>query len=601
MSDLKFGVDKPTAEEQEAIDDFISGVGPASIKVNERFVVGGRSRAKDRRRLLLPALHELQSTSGWISPGGLNYICKVLGVPPAEAYGVATFYHLFSHQAPAANEQIHVCDDVACRLQGAEELIKDLKESGYEAKSSPCLGQCERGPAVLIQRIKGKDLAVVAESPKPLTVKNIDKALKENASSEQVTIPQRGTDSLSLLARVGVVNPKSIKEYQEKNGYEALEIALNVGPDKVIEEVTASKLSGRGGAAFPTGVKWRAVADEQGRPRHIVCNADESEPGTFKDRTLMEGDPFAVIEAMTIAGFAIGAEQGWIYIRGEYPVAEEHLKNAIEEAKREGLLGSDISGSGFNFDISLYKGAGAYICGEETALFNSIEGFRGEPRNKPPFPTTHGLFGEPTAINNVETLVNVLPILRNGGSNYAMKGTENSPGTRLFCLSGRVKNPGIYEHEFGITLGEVIEAAGGVKDSKEIKAILLGGAAGSFVTAEHLHLPLTLEATREAGVSLGSGVVMVFDESDDLPDTIRRIAEFFRDESCGQCVPCRVGTVRQEEVLARFTQGTSFASDEELLEDLSTVMKDASICGLGHTASGAITSAINLGLLERTT
>ena len=267
---------------------------------------------------------------------------------------------------------------------------------------------------------------------------------------------------------MGVVNPKSIKEYQEKNGYEALEIALNIGPDKVIEEVTASKLSGRGGAAFPTGVKWRAVADEQGRPRHIVCNADESEPGTFKDRTLMEGDPFAVIEAMTIAGFAIGAEQGWINIRGEYPVAEEHLKNAIEEAKREGLLGSDISGSGFNFDISLYKGAGAYICGEETALFNSIEGFRGEPRNKPPFPTTHGLFGEPTAINNVETLVNVLPILRNGGSNYAMKGTENSPGTRLFCLSGRVENPGIYEHEFGITLGEVIEAAGGVKDSKEI-------------------------------------------------------------------------------------------------------------------------------------
>ncbi len=600
MSDLKFGAEEPTAEEKAVVDEFISEIGPAVIKLDERFVVSGRSRTKDRRRLLLPALHELQNVSGWISPGGLNYVCEVLGIPPAEAYGVATFYHLFSHDPPETKDQIHVCDDVACRLVGAEKLIDDLKECGYKVKPSPCLGQCERAPSALIQRTNEKDLTVVAESSNSLTTNQVEQALKSCASTPQMTVPQKGSSHLSLLSRVGVVDPKSIEEYKNQNGYEALKKALTIGSDKVIEEVTTSRLSGRGGAAFPTGIKWRAVADQIDRPHHLVCNADESEPGTFKDRTIMEGDPFAVIEAMTIAGFAIGAEQGWLYLRGEYPVAADHLENAITEARREGLLGENVNGSGFNFDIHLYKGAGAYICGEETALFNSIEGFRGEPRNKPPFPTTHGLFGEPTAINNVETLINILSVLSIGGDKYAMEGTGNSTGTRLFCLSGRVAKPGVYEHSFGVTLREVIDAAGGVVDSKEIKAILLGGAAGSFVTSEHLDLPLTLEDTREAGVSLGSGVVMVFDESDDLPDTVRRIAQFFRDESCGQCVPCRVGTVRQEEVLARFTQNSSLDSDEELLEDLSTVMKDSSICGLGHTASGAIVSAISLGLLERT-
>ena len=600
MSDLKFGTEEPTAEEKTAIDELLSEIGPAEIKLDERLVVGGRTRVKDRRRLLLPALHELQNISGWISPGGLNYACKVLGIPPAEAYGVATFYHLFSHESPEAKDLIHVCDDVACRLFGAEALIKDLEDSGHKVKPSPCLGQCERAPSVLIQRTNKKDLTAVADSNNSLTAVNVEQVLASEALTPQMTVPQKVSEGLSLLSRVGVVDPESIEGYMKLNGYDALKKALTIGSDKVIEEVTTSKLSGRGGAAFPTGVKWRAVADQVGRPRHLVCNADESEPGTFKDRTIMEGDPFAVIEAMTIAGFSIGAEQGWLYLRGEYPVAAERLENAITESRKNGFLGENIAGTEFNFDIHLYKGAGAYICGEETALFNSIEGFRGEPRNKPPFPTTHGLFGEPTAINNVETLVNVLSILTLGGDKYAMQGKGNSTGTRLFCLSGRVVNPGVYEHPFGVTLREVIETAGGVVNSKKIKAILLGGAAGSFVTSDYLDLPMTLEDTREAGVSLGSGVVMVFDEFDDLPDTVRRIAQFFRDESCGQCVPCRVGTVRQEEVLARFTRNAPFDTDEELLEDLSVVMKDASICGLGHTASGAVLSAINLGLLERT-
>ena len=393
------------------------------------------------------------------------------------------------------------------------------------------------------------------------------------------------------------MDPSSLDVYRAHGGYRALEASVAMGGDRVIAEVTASGLSGRGGAAFPTGIKWRGVADQEGRPRHLVCNADESEPGTFKDRVVMEGDPFSLVEAMTVAGLAIGAEQGWLYIRGEYPVAIERLSGAISAARNAGLLGEDVAGSGRRFDISLRIGAGAYICGEETALFNSIEGFRGEPRNKPPFPTTHGLFGEPTAINNVETLVNVLTVVLAGSAAYAAEGTERSPGTKLFCLSGRVNRPGTYEVEFGATLGDLIDLAGGLPDGSRLRAVLLGGAAGSFVGPESLDLPLTLEATREAGVSLGSGVIMVFDESDDMVDTVRRIAEFFRDESCGQCVPCRVGTVRQEEVLVRLGRGIALDDERDLLDDLAAVMKDASICGLGQTASGAVRSALDMGLL----
>ena len=592
MPDLRFGDAEPTDEERIAVDEVVADLGSVVVVEGERLVYAGHARTAERRHLLLPALHAVQRASGWISPGGLDYACRQLEVPPAEAYGVATFYHLFAHEAPEATDVVHVCDDVACRPVGALGLIDELRAAGHHAKASPCLGQCERGPAVLVQRCGDHDLTVATGSVDEVAV-----AISGRASSASVSLPQVGSPDLRLLARVGVVDPGSLDDYRAHGGYRALEAALAMGPDRVIEEVTTAGLSGRGGAAFPTGVKWRGVADQQGRPRHLVCNADESEPGTFKDRVIMEGDPFSLVEAMTVAGLAIGAEQGWLYIRGEYPVAIERLTDAIEAARDAGLLGDDIAGSGRRFDISLRRGAGAYICGEETALFNSIEGFRGEPRNKPPFPTTHGLFGEPTAINNVETLVNVLPIVLAGGAAYAAEGTERSPGTKLFCLSGRVNRPGTYEVEFGATLGDLIDLAGGLTEGSRLRAIMLGGAAGSFVGPESLDLPLTLEATREAGVSLGSGVIMVFDESDDMVDTVRRIAEFFRDESCGQCVPCRVGTVRQEEVLVRLGRGTALEDERDLLDDLATVMKDASICGLGQTASGAVRSALDLGLL----
>ena len=592
MPDLRFGTAAPTEAERVAVDEAVAGLGPVTVEVSERLVYAGRQRTQERRHLLLPALHALQRAAGWISPGGLDHVCRVLEVPPAEAYGVATFYHLLAGEPPEAEMVLHVCDDVACRLAGGPELVNSLNAAGHDARPSPCLGQCERGPAVLIQRIGATDLTVVDADP--TTVKE---ALATGGPVAPVVVPQAGSDRLQLLARVGVVDPTSLDDYRAHGGYRALEAALAMGDDRVIAEVTASGLLGRGGAAFPTGVKWRAVADQEGRPHHLVCNADESEPGTFKDRVLMEGDPFAIVEAMTIAGLAVGAERGWLYVRGEYPVATARLSTAIDTARRAGLLGGDAAGSGRTFDIELRNGAGAYICGEETALFNSIEGYRGEPRNKPPFPTTHGLFDEPTVVNNVETLANVPRIVLNGGGAFADEGTEGSSGTRLFCVSGRVATPGLYEFEFGVTLGEVLEAAGGFFGTGSLAAVLLGGAAGSFVGPDSIDLPLTFEATREAGVSLGSGVVMAFSDHDDLADTVRRIAAFFRDESCGQCVPCRVGTLRQEELLIRLSDGTSSGDERPLFDDLAAVMGDASICGLGHTASSAVRSALDLGLL----
>ena len=593
MPDIKFGTSLPTDSEKKAVDETIESHGPVTLEITERLVYAGRQRTQERRHLLLPALHALQHTSGWISPGGLDYVCRVLEVPPAEAYGVATFYHLFSSQPPSGDQILHVCNDIACSLNGANGLIDDLKKEGHETKPSPCLGQCERGPAVFVQRIASQDTVAFDAD-----LKQITKSLTENLEKESVKLPQAGSDHLRLLTRVGIVDPNSLEDYKSHGGYDALTKALEIGAEQIIEEVSTSGLRGRGGAAFPTGVKWKAVADEKGRTHHLVCNADESEPGTFKDRVLMENDPFALIESMTIAGLAIGAEKGWIYIRGEYPIARQRLTEAIGKTRKSGLLGDDILGSGRKFDIEIRSGAGAYICGEETALFNSIEGFRGEPRNKPPFPTTNGLFNEPTVVNNVETLANIPRIILNGGKAFAAEGTDQSSGTRLFCLSGRVAIPGLYEFEFGATLGEILDAAGGFSGSGNLKAVLLGGAAGNFVTPESIDLPLTFEDTRDAGVALGSGVIMAFSDADELTKTVLRIAEFFRDESCGQCVPCRVGTVRQEELLIRITDKNSVETDISLFDDLASVMSDASICGLGHTAASAVRSALNLGLLE---
>ena len=581
-------------------------------------VASGGHEARSRRDLLLPALHALQARSGYLSQGGLNYVCRRLAVPPAEAYGVATFYALFA-TTPRPPIVAHVCDDIACRLAGAEGVCDDLRRglgpAGEATRDgrvtwhrSPCLGLCERAPAALF--------TIAGDSPRSFAAAPVDaasivarldavaagRAPAAEAANPRAAVPQLGAPGLRLLARIGRVDPDSLDDYRVAGGYRALANALAMGAEATIREVTDAKLVGRGGAAFPTGRKWAAVAAQPTTPRYVVCNADESEPGTFKDRVLLEDDPFAIVEAMTIEGFATGAEKGYLYLRAEYPEAAARVKGAIDAARAAGLLGSDILGSGVAFDIEVRRGAGAYICGEETALFESIEGKRGEPRNKPPFPVEVGLFGKPTAVNNVETLANVLLILGEGdgiggGAGFAATGTAGSTGPKLFCVSGHVVKPGVYEVEFGVTLRALIELAGGVPNDRAIKTVLLGGAAGVFVGPDALDVPLTFEDTRAIGATLGSGVVMVFDETADLVDTLRRIAAFFRDESCGQCVPCRVGTVRQEELLARLAAGSTVrprADELALLNDVGRVMRDASICGLGQTASSAIESALRL-------
>ncbi|MGE3887843.1 MAG: NAD(P)H-dependent oxidoreductase subunit E [Vicinamibacterales bacterium] len=669
--DLHITGGEPTDDERAAIDALLgppeSGWegGARNIAQDGRTAAGGHSVAGERH-LLLPAFHAVQDRVGWVSRGAMNYICRRLSVPPAEAWGVLTFYHLLA-TAPRPAAVAHVCDDIACRLRGAEQLCQELEArlgppltggspaaahdahgggartglTGHAPASvrsagaagaadttaavrsagalapasmgwqrSPCLGQCDAGSAALITRAGAMPERFVL-APAASASAIVEALAGATAPPVSRTVGANGTPR--LLARAGRVNPASLDSYREHGGYRALARAIQVGAEGVIAEVTTSKLLGRGGAAFPTGRKWDAVRRQPATPHYVVCNADESEPGTFKDRVLMEQDPFAVVEAMTICGLATGAAQGYIYIRGEYPLAEARIGSAIAEAREAGFLGADIMGSGQAFDIEIRRGGGAYICGEETALFNSIEGKRGEPRSKPPFPAEVGVFGKPTVANNVETLVNVLDIVLEGGETWARIGTTTSTGTRLFCLSGHVERPGLYEVPFGATLRELIDLAGGVSGGRNVKAVLLGGAAGGFVGPGQLDLRLTFEGVRAAGATLGSGVIMVYDETADIADSLHRIAEFFRHESCGQCVPCRVGTQRQLELLPTLSapsaasapsapsasSAASAPSAASVFGELSVAMKDASICGLGQTASGAIESALNLGLFER--
>ena len=574
-----------TAEEVAAVDGVLGD--PSSLweggvrhPADDHIAFGGHA-TRAQRPLLLPVLHAIQDRLGWVSRGALEYTCRRLSIPPAEAYGVVSFYARFAlEERPAL--ALHVCDDIACKCAGADELCAALERSvGPPGKSwhrSPCLGLCDRAPAALVER-SGPDHEELQVAP--ITVEAAKEILRGSDWPESKPVSPKGTGR--LLRRVGVADPDSIDSYREHGGYSALRRATELGPEGVIREVTEARLLGRGGAAFPTGRKWDSVAKASGTPRYLVCNADESEPGTFKDRELLERDPFAVVEAMTIAAHATGCEKGYLYVRGEYPLARHRIENAIQQAKAHGLL---------DFEIEVRRGAGAYICGEETALFNSIEGKRGEPRNKPPFPVQAGLFGKPTLVNNVETLVNVLDIVAEGAAAFAATGTQDSTGTRLFCLSGHVREPGLYEVPMGTTLRALIDLAGGLREGRKLQAVLLGGAAGSFVTEQQLDVPLSFEGTRAIGATLGSGAVIVLDETADLKQVLLRIARFFRDESCGQCVPCRVGTVRQEEVLHRLLSGRREDSDIRLLSDIAQAMRDASICGLGQTAANAITSAV---------
>lgn len=554
-----------------------------------------------RRDALLPLLHEAQAVYGWLPAEIQTAVSKTLRVPLADIHGVIEFYTMFYNQ-PMAKRVIRVCEDVVCQLAGCEAVHQAISNKlGLQAgeispdgavayERVPCLGMCEHAPNALNGEQPAGDLTPAA----------VDDFLAGVYPEPGAKI--YGEPKLKLF-RVGQIDPLSLDDYLAHEGYVGLNNAMQHQPEQVIQWMEESGILGRGGAMFPVGQKWKFTRAAAGAPsqKHIIANCDESEPGTFKDRGLMEEDPFSLIEAMTLAGYVAGAENGWIFIRGEYPRSHKRLVNAVEKARAAGYLGKNILGrNGFHFDIEIRLGAGAYICGEETALFEAIEGNRGFPRIKPPFPTTHGLFQQPTAINNVETLVAALAVSRIGWEEWAKYGTADSKGTKWFCLSGHVYKPGLYELPFGLTVRELIALGGGVKDGHAVQAVLVGGAAGRFLSPEELDYPLTYESARNHAFPIGSGVVVVIDDSYDLRQTLYHLAHFFAHESCGKCFPCQLGTQRQMEILHHISHnggprnGGPRPGDRARLLDIGFTMTETSLCGLGQTAAAAIISAINL-------
>ena len=549
--------------------------------------------APQGRAALLPALHAAQQFHGWIPEAVATEVGRILGVPLAEVHGVIDFYAMLSRE-PLGRTVARVCKAPVCALAGSDELAnalcRHLKVAPGEVSSggeftveiAPCLGLCDHAPALLVG-----ETALGQGDPRH--------AAEICARSADRRISFVGGDIRILTGNCGQGHPASLANYSSSGGYAGLKKALTMTPQDVVAELKTAGLVGRGGAAFPTGIKWEGAAKATGQPKYIVCNADESEPGTFKDRILMEDDPHRTLEGMIIAAHAVGASQGYIYVRGEYPYAFKVMSEAVAEARHAGALGGNIFGSGLAFDIEMRLGAGAYICGEETALLESIEGKRGFPRIKPPFPTTHGLFGKPTVINNVETFCNIPPIIERGAAEYRKIGTERSPGPKLFCVSGQIERPGLYEVPFGVTLRHLLfDLAGGLKQGRTLQAVLMGGAAGAFAAEKDLDVILSFENLNAAGLPLGSGSVMVFDDSADMRDVLKRLTHFFADESCGKCYPCQLGARRQYEILDRGAAGHWLAGDRERLSDVGATMIDASLCGLGQTAPTAVLSAIKL-------
>jgi len=549
--------------------------------------------APQGRTALLPALHAAQQFHGWISEAVATEVGRALGVALADVHGVVDFYELLSRE-PIGRTVARVCTAPACALAGADALADALcrhlkiapgevsSDGEFTVEPAPCLGLCDHAPALLMG-----DTALGPGDP--------GRAADICARSEDKPVSFVGGDMRNLTSNCGQGHPTSFADYSSGGGYAGLKRALTMAPQEVLAEVKAAGLVGRGGAAFPTGIKWEGAAKAAGEPKYIVCNADESEPGTFKDRILMEEDPHRTIEGMIIAAHAVGARRGYVYVRGEYRYAFKVMSDALEEARQGGAIGENIFGSGLRFDIEMRLGAGAYICGEETALLESIEGKRGFPRIKPPFPTTHGLFGKPTVINNVETFCNVPLIVERGAAEYRKIGTERSPGPKLFCLSGHIQRPGLYEVPFGVTLRHLLfDLGGGLAPGRKLQAVLMGGAAGAFATESDLDVILSFENLSAAGLPLGSGAVMVFDDRADLRDVLKRLAHFFADESCGKCYPCQLGARRQLEILDRAAAGHSLAGDRERLSDVGGTMIDASLCGLGQTAATAVLSAMKL-------
>ncbi|MGB4491503.1 MAG: NADH-quinone oxidoreductase subunit NuoF, partial [Halanaerobiales bacterium] len=506
-----------------------------------------------------------------------------------------------------------ICTGTGCVSSGAgklkEKLTAELEERGLQKEikvvDTGCHGFCEKGPIVIVYpegvfycQVTEDDINDIVEEHL-LKGRIVERLLYKEPLTEESIPSYNDIDFYKkqkriALANCGRINPESINEYIAVGGYEALGKALTeMTPDEVIAEVKNAGLRGRGGAGFPTGLKWELTRREESDKKYLICNADEGDPGAFMDRSLLEGDPHKIIEGMVIAAYAIGADEGYIYVRAEYPLAIHRLEVALEQAAELGLLGENILGSGFNFTLNIKKGAGAFVCGEETALMASIEGKRGMPRPKPPFPSVSGLWGKPTNINNVETFANVPYIISQGAAAYSAIGTEKSKGTKVFALTGKINNTGLVEVPMGITLREIIyDIGGGLRDGKDLKAVQTGGPSGGCIPADLLDLPIDYESLTEVGAMMGSGGMVVMDDSTCMVDVARFFLSFTQSESCGKCTPCREGTKRMLEILDRICAGEGREGDLELLEELGQHIKETSLCQLGGSAPNPVLSTL---------
>lgn len=503
--------------------------------------------------------------------------------------------------------RIMVCSGTGCTSSKSDKILLELESKAKELGSdviiekTGCFGFCAKGPIIVIEPDQ-----TFYEMVKPEDSEDIIKSIMSGTKVERLMPKEKdmfiqkwhelnfyNKQERVALKNCGYINPEDIEEYIAVDGYAALEKVLNMTQDEVIDIILKSGLRGRGGAGFPTGKKWMFTKASQGDIKYVCCNADEGDPGAFMDRSILEGDPHSVLEAMAIAGYTIGSNQGYIYVRAEYPIAVERLKIAIKQANEHGLLGENILGTGFNFNVELRLGAGAFVCGEETALMNSIEGMRGEPRPRPPFPAVKGLFGKPTLLNNVETYANIPKIIVNGPEWYCSMGTETSKGTKVFALGGNINNVGLVEVPMGTTLREIVEdIGGGVPNGRKFKAAQTGGPSGGCIPASHLDTPIDYESLAKIGSMMGSGGLIVMDDTKCMVNIAKFFLEFTVDESCGKCPSCRIGTKRMLEILNNITEGKAKIEDLEKLEKLANVIQKASLCGLGQTASNPVLSTL---------
>jgi NADH:ubiquinone oxidoreductase subunit F (NADH-binding)/NADH:ubiquinone oxidoreductase subunit E len=532
---------------------------------------------------ILEILKDLQSTSEGLSNQAISDTARALHMPPHKAYGMATFYSMLSLQ-PRPNV-LRVCDGPVCWLKHAGKTHTALEKaivSGWTVERSSCLGLCDRAPAILV-----KD-----EQAGPVQPKDAQRVSQGWRGTPTDYSQARKGEVRIMLAGAGKIDPDDIESALKSGAYDGLRSALQLKPEQVIAEVEASGLQGRGGAGFPVGRKWKFVAGAKGSPKYMICNADESEPLIFKDRVLIDTNPHQLLEGMTIGGYACGASEAWIYIRGEYEYQAQRLERAIEQVEAKNLLGVNILGSGFSFRIHVHRGAGAYICGEETALIESLEGKRGEPRLRPPYPPSYGFHGQPTAVNNVESFSAVPHILKNGANWWKSLSSYSTPGTKMYMVLGHIKNPGLFEGPFGLTLRQIIdEFGGGMLDGSQFQFALTGGAAGTIVDESLLDVPIDYGSAQK-GISIGAGAFLICDQSVSPVAFLRELLHFFAAESCGKCTPCRVGTWRSLEILTQMAKGKGQKGNIAELNALAENMLLASFCGLGQSVPIPMNSAM---------